>query len=298
MRSKINPLLANHHFNLELVADITQIERGNYLDFTIDRPNGMNGYILQLTTFGKGDIFDGENAYSVEKGQLLLFAPHAVHHYGRNAQNEYWHYKWIYFYPNPKWAKWLNWAATQNAIGKIQIIDDQYFHEVSQLFTKIAQELQSNNTFKQDIALSLLEYLLMKCLSAEQPQTQSNLDSRIVTVCNLIAENLMQNLTIQQLADKVFLSPSRLSHLFSQSMGSSIIQWRENLRITEAKKHLYFSDISISLLAKNLGYEDSLYFSKIFKKHTALSPTKFRQQYKMRNVTEISIQMSQQNIPC
>ncbi|WP_040977381.1 arabinose operon transcriptional regulator AraC [Necropsobacter massiliensis] len=282
MRSKINPLLVNYHFNLELAAGITQIERGNYMDFTIDRPNGMNGYILQLTTFGKGDVFDGENIYSVERGQLLLFAPYAVHHYGRNLQNEFWHYKWIYFYPNSQWVKWLNWTDTQNTIGKIQITDNQYFHEISQLFTKIAQELQSNNIFKQEIALSLLKYLLMKCFSAEQPQMQSGLDNRIVVVCNLIAENLMQNLTIQELADKVFLSPSRLSHLFSESIGSSIIQWRETLRITEAKKHLYFSDISINLLAKNLGYEDPLYFSKIFKKHTALSPTEFRQLYKTR----------------
>ncbi|XTV77891.1 helix-turn-helix domain-containing protein [Mannheimia haemolytica] len=54
------------------------------------------------------------------------------------------------------------------------------------------------------------------------------------------------------------------------------MQWRELQRISESKKLLYFSNISISNIAKSLGYEDSLYFSKIFKKHTGLSPSEFR----------------------
>ena len=38
----------------------------------------------------------------------------------------------------------------------------------------------------------------------------------------------------------------------------------------------YFSDIPINSLAKSLGYDDPFYFSKIFKKHTNLSPSQFR----------------------
>lgn len=123
---------------------------------------------------------------------------------------------------------------------------------------------------------SLLEYLLMKSISAEKIEVIPVIDQRILNVCDLILTNLAKNDSLEALAKKVFLSPSRLSYLFKQSLGIGLVQWREVQRISEAKKLLYFSNISISNIAKSLGYEDSLYFSKIFKKHTALSPSKFR----------------------
>lgn len=276
MREDTPLLLLNHAFDFELVAGITQSEKGNYLDFVVDRPNGMNGYMLQLTTFGKGYVFDGKNGFNAEQGQLLLFAPNAVQNYYRHPESQYWHYKWIYFYPQPRWIKWLNWATTQQKIGRISIKERRYFQEISQLFTKIEQELKFDSPLKADMASSLLEYLLMKCATSEQIHIDLSLDSRILKICDLLTQDLSKNFSIENLAEQVFLSPSRLSHLFKQSLGVSIVHWRELQCITEAKKLLYFSDIPISTLAKSLGYDDPFYFSKVFKKHLGYSPSQFR----------------------
>ena len=46
-------------FDVRLVAGITPIEKDGPLDFYIDRPNGMPGYIINLTLEGKGRVFDG-----------------------------------------------------------------------------------------------------------------------------------------------------------------------------------------------------------------------------------------------
>lgn len=178
--------------------------------------------------------------------------------------------------PNPKLNKWLNWSNKEANIGRIKINDDRYFQEISQLFSKIDIELKSSHFFKEDVATTLLEYLLMKCISAEKIEVIPSIDHRVLSTCDLILSNLASNDSIDSVAEKVFLSPSRLSHLFKQSLGISFIQWRELQRISEAKKLLYFSNISILNIAKSLGYDDSLYFSKIFKKHTGLSPTEFR----------------------
>lgn len=276
MYKNLSLLLLDDLFDLELVAGLTQCEKGNYLDSIVDRQQGMQGYMLQLTTFGHGSVFDGKHAFTAHRGQLLLFTPGAVQHYHRHSESQYWHYKWVYFQPNPKWNKWLNWSDMEEKIGRITISDDRYFQEISQLFSKIELELKSSKFFKEDIATSLLEYLLMKCISAEKIEVIPVIDQRILTVCDLILTNLAKNESLEAMAEKVFLSPSRLSHLFKQSLGISLVQWRELQRISESKKLLYFSNISISNIAKSLGYEDSLYFSKIFKKHTGLSPSEFR----------------------
>ncbi|QNS14496.1 arabinose operon transcriptional regulator AraC [Mannheimia bovis] len=275
MYKNLSLLSLDSPFDIELVAGLTQCEKGNYLDSVINK-QGMDGYMLQLTTFGCGTVYDGKNIFDVNRGQLLLFSPDSIQHYYRNTEQQYWHYKWIYFLPNPKWNKWLNWSNKEENIGRIQINDNRYFQEISQLFSKIELELKSSHFFKEDIATTLLEYLLMKCISAEKIEIIPAIDQRILHVCDLILSNLSRNDSIEYIAAKVFLSPSRLSHLFKKSLGISLVQWRELQRIAESKKLLYFSNISILNIAKSLGYEDPLYFSKIFKKHTGLSPSEFR----------------------
>lgn len=260
----------------DLIAGIMQCEKGNNLDVTLNRPEGMKGYMLLFTIFGRGQVFDGKQSFVVKRGQLLLFEPHSLQHYARQEDCQSWHYKWVYFYPKPIWLKWLNWTNKQQGIGQILIEDPQYFHEISQLFSQIEWEAKSQNPYKNEMTASLLEYLLMKCISAEQRHIHTIVDSRILTVCDIITRDLTQNSSVAELAAQVYLSESRLSHLFKQSLGISLLQWREQQRITEAKKLLYFSNLSIHKIAKSLGYEDTLYFSKIFKKHTALSPTQFR----------------------
>lgn len=70
-----NPLLPGYTFNAYLVAGLTPILADGPLDFFIDRPGGMKGYILNLTIKGQGKIFDGENTFYSNPGDLLLFPP-------------------------------------------------------------------------------------------------------------------------------------------------------------------------------------------------------------------------------
>lgn len=69
-------LLPGYSFNAYLVAGLTPIIAGGPLDFFIDRPEGMKGYILNLTIKGQGRIFsgkDGEETLDSKPGELLLF---------------------------------------------------------------------------------------------------------------------------------------------------------------------------------------------------------------------------------
>lgn len=68
-----NPLLPGYDFNAYLVAGCTQIEKSNELDFPIYRPNGMNGYILNLTIKGKGSVFQNDHQFDCKVGDLLYF---------------------------------------------------------------------------------------------------------------------------------------------------------------------------------------------------------------------------------
>lgn len=66
--SQSNPLLRGYSFNSYLVAGLTPILADGPLDFFIDRPDGMKGYIINLTIKGQGRVSDGETDFSVIRG--------------------------------------------------------------------------------------------------------------------------------------------------------------------------------------------------------------------------------------
>ncbi len=79
-----DPLLPGYSFNAHLVAGLTPIEANGYLDFFIDRPLGMKGYILNLTIRGQGVVKNQGREFVCRPGDILLFPPGEIHHYGRH----------------------------------------------------------------------------------------------------------------------------------------------------------------------------------------------------------------------
>lgn len=70
-----DPLLPGYSFNAHLVAGLTPIEANGYLDFFIDRPLGMKGYILNLTIRGQGVVKNQGREFVCRPGDISLFPP-------------------------------------------------------------------------------------------------------------------------------------------------------------------------------------------------------------------------------
>lgn len=73
-----DPLLPGYSFNAHLVAGLTPIDAEGHLDFFIDRPLGMKGYILNLTIRGEGIVKNNGKEFICKPGDMLLTA-------GRNS---------------------------------------------------------------------------------------------------------------------------------------------------------------------------------------------------------------------
>ena len=131
---QLNPLLPGYAFDVFLVSGMTPIEKGGALDFMIDRPHGMKGYIINLTIQGRGKVFSGDNEFSVAPGDLLLFPPEAVHFYGRADDSDKWYHRWVYFRPKAYWADWLKWPHEVERVGRITLHDAQLIDEFDGLF--------------------------------------------------------------------------------------------------------------------------------------------------------------------
>lgn len=75
-----SPLMKTFTFNAWVVAGFTPITRGSTLDYYINRPQGMKGYIINLTLRGQARAKAGDGFLLCRENDLLLFPPGVPHH--------------------------------------------------------------------------------------------------------------------------------------------------------------------------------------------------------------------------
>lgn len=101
-------------------------------------------------------------------------------------------------------------------------------------------------------------------------------DERIATVLDFMEANFSENITLEQAAARVFLSPSRLSHLFREKCGQDFSGWLTKLRVREAEALLRDTVLSIEEVALRSGFGNRSHFSVIFRKYNGSPPARYR----------------------
>jgi len=278
-RVSYSPLMKSFTFNAYLVAGYTPISRASQLDFYINRPGGMKGYILHMTLRGEGRIKAGNRFIASRINDLFLFPPGVAHHYGRAENSDHWDHLWIYFHPRPYWLDWLRWDRQEDNIGITSLNDPALSAHIQDCFWEVIQQNASNDLLSEALAMNALERLIISSFKLQPVSNHQNLDPRISTLCHYITEHIVDDLTIEHLAEQVFLSPSRLAHLFKDEMHQTIFSWREKQRVIRARNLLQSTHLTIGQVSQAVGYEDPLYFSRIFRHHIGVSPRQYKKRY-------------------
>lgn len=91
-----------------------------------------------------------------------------------------------------------------------------------------------------------------------------------------LERNYTQAVDLDKLARQAHLSKYHLSRSFTQRMGMSIVQYTHRLRIEQACRQLRFTDLSITKIAADLGYNEIAYFTRCFSHQMGTSPSVYR----------------------
>ncbi len=98
----------------------------------------------------------------------------------------------------------------------------------------------------------------------------------IYRAIDYIRANFTEKITLEDVADEIYLSPAYFSKIFKEQTESNFTQYLNKLRIEKSKSLLQNTKIPIVDIAGMVGYEDQSYFTKVFKKNTGNSPGKYR----------------------
>ncbi|MBM7566247.1 response regulator transcription factor [Paenibacillus sacheonensis] len=99
----------------------------------------------------------------------------------------------------------------------------------------------------------------------------------IEDVIQLIERDYRSDLSVEQIAERVYLSPSYLSHLFAKQTGVGLIKYITMLRLEEAKQLLQHTNRKIVDIGNEVGYSNIPYFCTLLKNYYGLTPTQIRE---------------------
>ena len=89
-----------------------------------------------------------------------------------------------------------------------------------------------------------------------------------------------EEITLESVLKRFSVNKNNLNDAFNNELSMSCMAYLEYLRVSRAKKELQFGEESISEISQTCGYDDTGYFSKVFKKHTGQTPSEYRRQMK------------------
>ncbi|MCE0495510.1 response regulator transcription factor [Vibrio salinus] len=92
-----------------------------------------------------------------------------------------------------------------------------------------------------------------------------------------IEKNIMSNITLDDIAEKSYVSSCYLSRAFKKNTGVGFSNYVTERKIAIARSLLQYSDLKVNTIALELSWQDSNYFCRIFKKETGMAPSDYRQ---------------------
>lgn len=237
------------------------------------RKKGAKQYIFILCTEGEGWLNYKSERFSIKPNQYFMLPKNTPHTYGSFGDNP-WSIYWMHFDGRCVESLYERYAINSQVIEPVRCESQhlQMFDKIYEIFNKGQLEVQiefANLLSKSFISTFVYHRINENINSSKQ-------DNLVGSITKFLNENLDRSLKTEDLVEKFNLSSSYLYSVFKNGTGSSIHNFFTLKKIQKACEYMNYTDKSIKEICFILGFQDPFYFSRVFKKHMGISPTKYK----------------------
>ena len=155
-------------------------------------------------------------------------------------------------------------------VGSVNSIADLMVHIVEEWFgSRIARAIE--NQFSPEIRRAF------RAASYQNEPDSSHHDETVVQAQQWLQDHLAESVSIGSLARQLGMSSRTLNRRFKAATGLSPQAYLQNLRVAAAKDLLRHSNLGIGEIAWQIGLQDVSYFSQLFRRHSGISPLRYRE---------------------
>jgi ligand-binding sensor protein/AraC-like DNA-binding protein len=166
---------------------------------------------------------------------------------------------------------WIKDEELKHFFDDIPIVDYQKVLASAELLQLIV-----DNCIKKHINLVMIDDTGQNEL--KKFSANSN-DHKVKKALRFIEHHFSDDIKLEDVASHIYLSPYYFSKLFKKHLGVGFNVYLNNCRIMHAQKMLKSSGIPVATIAKNLGFSQTSYFCKVFRKNCSMSPQEYRDKY-------------------
>ena len=245
---------------------------------------------------GRKDFYFAYNlagtSYIRAAGEVLTSGAGTAFYYLPDEDQYYW-----YDTAHPLKCYWVHFTGhaarelldasglTSRRVGVLGFAPDVADH-----ISGIIDEINALRPGYEQLAAARLAQMIALCgryLLAQATSDKGDKQLRVYDSMEHIRENYRQDISISALAERAGMSLNHFSLIFKQTVGMSPQQYLTDYRLQQAIRLLCYGNMRIQDIALEIGYEDPMYFSRVFKKHILVSPSEFFHQQAAQTRTRI-----------
>ena len=238
------------------------------------RPRGRLDYQLLYVVSGKAHFYFDDAERIVTAGHMVLFQPRQEQHYE-------------YFGTDKTEVYWVHFTGSnvKNILRRYDIpLDTPVFYSgtsviYAYLFKEMINELQTCRTGYEELLTMYLRQILIlvqRIRLERRPSVNTHIQEEMEYARRYFNEHYNEQINIEEYAESRNMSVSWFQRNFKQIVNCSPMQYLLTIRMNNAASLLESTDYSMAEISAIVGYDNPLYFSRLFKKQNRVSPSEYR----------------------
>lgn len=252
-------------FNIESIG-VTHPDK----DYFIAR-SCSDYFVIEFITEGKGVLSVDGKDYVLGKGDIYILPPENKHSYHADAEQPY-RKLWCNFYSNTFAKLQLEYRLNNRYVFHAPECEEDFVRlvEIATFGSRVNDDEWAN-------VASCLMNILNKIAAREYHPEGSNLIA--TRAKEILDSSVFENLTIEELTKRLFVSKMILTREFKNMYGTSPYHYYLDKKLSQAKLMLRRSNMAVKEISDRLCFSDEHYFSSLFKQKVGVTPTAFRRMF-------------------